>query len=102
MVMSDTATPSLRPDATERRSENEDATGEVVKTVSLRLYGPPSGVRVVSALARFSVMISARERWASMPDALTDIAVKRLTACGLPRWRTGRFSIRPEPSGWQD
>ena len=49
-----------------------------MKTVSLRLYGPPSGVRVVSALARFSVMISARERCASMPDALMEMAVKRL------------------------
>ena len=34
-------------------------------------YGPPSGVRVVSALAMFSTSISARVRSACMPDALT-------------------------------
>jgi len=36
---------------------------------SLR-YGPPPGVLVVSALARFEAMMSRRTRWAESPEAL--------------------------------
>ena len=52
--------------------------GWEAKTASLRRYGPPSGVRVVSALARFSTSNSARVRSAAMPDALTAMAENRL------------------------
>ena len=45
--------------------------------------GPPSGPRVVLALARFAAMVSIRRRSATSPDAETSMARKMLIS-GLP------------------
>ena len=49
-------------------------------------HPPPSGVRVVSALAMFSASISARVRCAVMPDELTCKEENRLTMKYLLGW----------------
>src|SRR5215467_6164001 len=82
--MSDTATPPALSSSELKTEANGDPTRDDSKTTSLRRYGPPSGVRVVSALARFSTSISARVRCAAMPDAPTDKALNRLIHSFLP------------------
>src|SRR6476660_1959645 len=68
-------------------AENWPTAGSAANTASLRRYGPPSGVLVVSALARFSTRSSVRARWADMPEALTERAENRLMRFYLLGWR---------------
>src|SRR5580692_2014680 len=65
-------------------AENGEAWVWLVNTASLRLYGPPSAVRVVSEFAMFSTRSSARVRCAASPDALTCKAENRLMS-SFPR-----------------
>src|SRR5579862_7209819 len=81
-------------------AENWPTEGSEANTASLRRYGPPSGVRVVSALARFSTSSSVRARWADMPDALTERAEKRLMRMHLPGWRFVSSAARIGPEWW--
>src|SRR5262245_14181535 len=50
-------------------------------TTTLRLYGPPFAVTVVSLFARFSAMTSMRLRWAERPDALMSRERNKSIAC---------------------
>jgi hypothetical protein len=49
------------------------ATSSLSKETTWRWYGPPSGVRVVSALAMFCATMSRRVFWASRALAVTSI-----------------------------
>src|SRR5271168_2369037 len=78
---------------------NDPTVGSSSNTTSLRRYGPPSGVRVVSALARFSTNSSARVRCADIPEALTDRDENKLMTSCPPQLRYGGSQARSAP-GW--
>src|SRR5271156_6182277 len=79
MAISLTETPETAGPSTESSwEEKEPAVLSSLNTTSFLRYGPPSGVRVVSALARFSTNSSVRARCADIPEALTESAENRL------------------------
>ena len=80
VTISATPTPPAACISASKTDEKGDSTEALSKTASLRRYGPPSGVRVVSALARFSTSSSARARCADMPEAPTDSTRKETHA----------------------
>src|SRR5512132_432975 len=67
VVTSATRTPALRPCPARRPAK---ALPSDSKRTTLRWYGPPPAIRVVLALARFSVMTFRRARCAARAEAL--------------------------------
>ena len=57
--------------------ENGSAGSPEEKRTTLRMYGPPSGVRVVSIFATFELTTSIRTRWAASPEAV--FAIERMS-----------------------
>ena len=58
--------------------------GVAAKTASLRRYGPPSAVWVVSMLAKLLEIRFIRSRWALNPDALVCSESKKLMVISRP------------------
>src|ERR1700683_2470739 len=103
MVVSLTSTPEVGPSMEPSSEEKDAAPLSSVNTTSFLRYGPPSGVRVVSELARFSTSTSVRARCAAIPDALTERLEKRLTKPCLPlRWPCGWCRFQNEPGFRRD
>src|SRR5262249_41325645 len=97
-VVSLTITPdNPEPTAELSSEENEPTELSSAKTTSLRREGAPSGVRVVSAFARFSTRTSVRARCAVIPDALTDNVENKLTNSYPPGWRSSTFEVPSAP-----
>src|ERR1700693_3030438 len=93
-----TATPEgFEPSAELNSEENEPTDGSSSNTTSFLRYGPPSGVRVVSAFARFSTRSSARGRCADIPEPLTARDAKRVMRSCPHQWRFGWSAARTAP-----